>query len=133
MLFLLFLLHHSYVFGQAFSDQADFAHIADQSGLPGLLSNTLKLPSSAWGVSAAAKAFSSFANAIVIIDNKHQELCCKCEAKAKCQAQDYDIAMAGLSPAPSVKHKADMSPSAHHLNINSSTQHTLSAPYSVSD
>ncbi|KNZ71916.1 hypothetical protein J132_05190 [Termitomyces sp. J132] len=77
MLFLLFLLHHSYVFGQAFSDQADFAHIADQSGLPGLLSNTLKLPSSAWGVSAAAKAFSSFANAIVIIDNKHQELCCK--------------------------------------------------------
>ncbi|KAG5330995.1 hypothetical protein C0989_008446 [Termitomyces sp. Mn162] len=78
-----------------FSDQADFVCIADQSGFPGLLSDTL------------AKAFHSFANAIVAIDHNRQELCHKREAKAKHRAQDHDVAMSGSSPAPSAKCKAN--------------------------
>ncbi|KAG5733791.1 hypothetical protein E4T56_gene8171 [Termitomyces sp. T112] len=80
--FLFFSLHLSYVFGQAFSNQANFACIADQSGLPGLLSNILKLPSSAWDILASAKAFSSFANGIIAIDDNCQKLCYKHEAEA---------------------------------------------------
>ncbi|KAG5725239.1 hypothetical protein E4T56_gene10144 [Termitomyces sp. T112] len=60
------------MFGQAFSDQANFAHIAHQSRLPGILSDILKLPSTAWDVSAGTKAFSVFANTIVAIDNNYQ-------------------------------------------------------------
>ncbi|KAG5715373.1 hypothetical protein E4T56_gene8276 [Termitomyces sp. T112] len=86
---------------------ANFACIANQSGFSGLLSDALRLPSSAWDVSARAKAFCSFANAIVTINNNHQKLHCKHEAEAKCQAQDHDVAMAGSSPAPSAKHKAN--------------------------
>ncbi|KNZ72635.1 hypothetical protein J132_02228 [Termitomyces sp. J132] len=110
-----------------FSDQADFACIANQSGFSGLLSDTLRLPSSAWDISAGAKAFCFFANAIITINNNHQKLCCNCkhEAEAKHQAQDNDVAMASSSPAPSAKCKANVSPSAHHLNILTHQLNTL--------
>ncbi|KNZ76513.1 hypothetical protein J132_10221 [Termitomyces sp. J132] len=101
--------HYLGLLNLTFSDQADFACITDQSGFPSLLSDALQLPSSAWDVSAGAKAFHSFANAIVAIDHNRQELCCKHEAKAvhKCHAQDHNMAMAGLSPTPSAKCKAN--------------------------
>ncbi|KNZ71507.1 hypothetical protein J132_09405 [Termitomyces sp. J132] len=58
-------VHYFGLLNLTFSDQANFACIADQSGFSGLLSNALRLPSSAWDVSARAKAFCSFANATV--------------------------------------------------------------------
>ncbi|KAG5349897.1 hypothetical protein C0989_001371 [Termitomyces sp. Mn162] len=73
--------HYLGLLNLAFSDQANFAHIANQSRLPGILSDILELPSIAWNVSAGTKAFSVFANTIVAIDNNCQELHCKQEAQ----------------------------------------------------
>ncbi|KNZ77477.1 hypothetical protein J132_05435 [Termitomyces sp. J132] len=75
------LAHYLGLLNLAFSDQANFAHIANQSRLPGILSDILELPSIAWDVSAGTKAFSVFANTIVAIDNNCQELHCKQEAQ----------------------------------------------------